>query len=377
MEYRYLPALSPGSLSGASDDAGPLHWMDARLSDDLRHRALLASYHLWNGKDVTYRGDGTYVFGDSGGFSIVSAGAVIDPRRVIRWQLRNCTAGVILDIPPFSFGGKSRFTGSAADVWHDSVARTTGNVGLALPFYEEARAEGHPFRWWGVVQGETYPQMSQWFDAVSRVYPFTDEGEGWALAPKPCNELVTVTRFMRIARDRKLRRIHMLQTAKPATVGIMLALAALAGVEFVTHDSASTRINAGNRNVFIPRKDRMDGKYTGAAHRTGWEGVTEFVTTRCSCFSCQLLAAETAVTFARPDAYYLDRITFHNFLATKEVEQNMFREAQRDPMGLIRLLARSAYGAVLREWETSDSVVVKHRRTVSLFDRLRVTREVS
>lgn len=370
MEYKYLPAIAPGVLQ-EMDGVGPMHWLDTKLPSHLRYGSFLASYHVWRGKSIPYPREGMYIFGDSGGFSVVSTGASIDPRRSLRWQMRNCTMGVILDIPPFAFGGKSRFTGSAADVWDLSVERTRSNVRAALPEYMKARESGAAFRWWGVVQGESYAQIEAWYDAVSDLYPFEEEGEGWALAPKPCNDHIRVARYLRLAREKGIKRVHVLQTSKVSAVGVALALAKMAGVEFITNDSATNHINAGNRNAFLPDPDGLGGRWGGAAHHQGWEGVRTYLLERCSCPSCIYLRVEGDVEIPSPARYYKDRLVYHNFLMLIQVLYRLSAEANKDPDALLRRCAGDDYGVILREFHGEGvRVESSDKKTISVFDRL-------
>lgn len=371
MEYLYLPAVAPGTMQ-QMEGAGPMNWVDPSLPADKQYHNVLVSYAVWNGKDIPFDKQKGYVFGDSGGFSVVSTGASIDPRKSLRWQMRHCTTGVILDIPPFDFGGQARFVGSAADVWARSTERTRNNVLAGLGEYERYRASGGDFRWWGVVQGETYAQILGWYNYVRNVYPFNDGGEGWALAPKPCNDHLRIARFFRLVREKKFTRIHVLQTSKVSAVGVAMALAQMSGVEFMTNDSATNHINAGNRNVFLASSDGLSGAWMPAAHRTGWEGAADFLTSRCECLSCQHLVNHRDLRLDKPTRYYKDRLAYHNFLTLTRVFYNLAEAARSDPKYLLRHCCEGReLGDVMREYHGESHLVrASDKRTVSVLDRL-------
>lgn len=371
MEYSYIPALIPGKIYALSG-CGPLYCTDARLPDDLRQTRVLASYHLWNGAALPFGEEMADVFGDSGGFSVVASNAVIDPRNAILWQLgNNCTRGVILDIPPYRFGKQgSTYAGSAADMWRPSLARTVANTRVALPFYRESLDAGRRFRWWGVIHGETYEQLRAWHAAVAEVYPFMGDGEGWALVPKPENDVVAIARHIRAARDLGLRHVHIFKSATPLAVAVMTACAKLAGVQILSNDSATAERNAGYWNVFVPRE--LDGSFPMRErfHFQGGAAVTARLMEWCDCFSCKLLKIETAEGRAFPRLYYVNRVTLHNFLCMKAVAGRIHAAAESDPDRLLRTVLGRDYGAVMREWE-GVTVSDKQFRNVSVFDRLR------
>lgn len=351
---------------------GPMNWLDPLLSADQKYLSLLASYAVWTGKALPFDPKEMYVFGDSGGFSVVSTGAPIDPRQSLRWQMRNCTAGVMLDIPPFDFGGNSRFVGSAADVWDLSMKRTLDNVRHALPEYLVEKRSGHPFRWWGVVQGESYEQVKEWFLRVSDLYPFDSDGEGWGLAPKPCNEHIRIARYLRLAREYSLKRVHVLQTSMISAVGVAIALASMAGVEFISNDSATVHINAGNRNVFTADKEGLNGRWVGV-HRTGWEGIGDYLGMTCDCFSCQQMRhTRWSVPKEYVTRYYKDRLAYHNFLTLTSTFFNLYKYLESHGAdALLREVTGDQYGTIMREFlGEGNAVKSSDKRTISIFDRL-------
>src|SRR4051794_33248599 len=100
MNVIYLPAYWPSVLDNRWSHR-PLNAMDPRLrGTDAYHPCALASYGDPNWRTAAWEPD-DFVFGDSGGYSAGTRGLDFDPRDVIRWQIRPCTVGAILDEPPW------------------------------------------------------------------------------------------------------------------------------------------------------------------------------------------------------------------------------------------------------------------------------------
>lgn len=370
MEYRYLTAVAPGTLV-TFDDLPPANWLDPRThGTPLHHPAILASYWLWKQDIPAELRDGTFIFGDSGGFSVVAEGARISPAASLRWQIRNCTVGPILDIPPYDFGGKSRFVGAAAERFKESLRRTVHNVQTGLPIYEKAREDGIGFRWWGVVQGEARDQMEAWYKAVSAVYPFADEGEGWALSAYPANTPLAIAWTFGLARDVGLKRVHVFKTAELSSVGTIIALAHMAGIESVTNDSASSYINAANRNMLVPSKDGLDAVWMGV-HRAGWEVLRDTLAERVPHSPIPELWTQ-GMEAGAPERFNVAMLAMHNLWAHRTTTTRMMEMAADDPRKLLNRCLGADVGEVLREYQGVIRTPAAKGR-VSLFDRLRKT----
>lgn len=363
MKSVYLPAIVPYVVD-TRKWLRPIHWLDPAFSDVYYSHVLLSYFH-WEKFPWEFRETET-VFGDSGGYSLVTRRAKIDPEQVVRWQIRNCTRGVMLDIPPYR-SSSIQFAGAAAQHWGESLKRTLMNVTRACPYYLKARDAGSKFRWWGVVQGETLDQMEIWHDAVHAVYPFTGEGEGWALAPKPSTDVLSITRYMRFATEREIKNVHLLQVTGPKAVALLLALGQLGGFHLVTFDSASAARNAINRGGIVPRDGGRDFTYVKQKGDTG--EVTEMMR-GCSCPSCTWWREDLGVDYDLRDAEFTHRILLHNHLIMAECFIRLHVAAVADPEALLRWAAGRLYGAVLREWGGSLSSAKSQHSTVSIFDHL-------
>lgn len=346
----------------------PTHWLrkDGRWGE-VYHGAALISYHYWKDSPVDF--DADVIFGDSGGYSVVTQGAQIDPEEVIRWQCRVCTRGVMLDIPPYRPSSSIQFSGAASQFWDESMVRTKLNVQRALPHYAQYLGSGgQRFAWWGVIQGETREQMEEWYHQVAAIYPFEAPEEGWALAPKPSNDLLSNTRYLKFAHDRGLRRVHLLQVTSPRTLGVLFALANLSGeFDLVTFDSASAVRNAVNRGGIRLRELTFDY----AKEKREYGAIHEMMLS-CQCRGCdwyrEMVDQEKDLTeFARE---YPRRIALHNHLMMVQLFDRLLERAKEDPDGLLRaLLKEREYGTILREWGGESQAKTQHVAT-SLFDYL-------
>ena len=165
MRHLFLPAAGPYVTEAPKSKPfpHPIHWFDK--NSEVYYPAALASHALWRDATLPKVDQEFYMFGDSGGYTVVTQPDYsTDPEQVIRWQIANCTAGVMLDIPPYRPGSAIQFTGSAAVYWKESLDRSCDNVRRAMKIYEyhlQAGGLSRPhFDWWGVVQGEEREQIS-------------------------------------------------------------------------------------------------------------------------------------------------------------------------------------------------------------------------
>jgi hypothetical protein len=331
---------------------------------------VLLSYPFWGDAKEMPR-TSPYIFGDSGGYSVATTGASVDPERVIRWQIDNCTVGVILDIPPYRGHGGVTFVGSAADHWDNSLGRTLLNVRRALPYYRDhlrERGDREGFGWWGVVQGETRSQMDEWFDRVAEIYPFNGPGEGWGVKPHPSNNPVAVARLVRFCLDRKIRRVHFLQTTGPRAVALALGLSFLAGeFDLVTYDSAWASRTAIARKALAldPELTMATPKVIKEVTRAG-QTITRDFMRQCPCESCRLFVQHL------PDVgkEYSHWILTHNHIVLKTTYDRIWERAQSDPEGLIKMAAAEDYGRVMRAFGGIEEVERPKGRLVSIFDRV-------
>lgn len=248
-EKRFLPVWAHSRFSSlARDVALPAgKWWSAENFPPMPYEHCLVSYVHWKAR---FRFPSTaFIFGDSGGFTLRPTNPKplrIDPVDVFRWQMATCTVGCILDLPPGL--GKTR-------IWARALESSVAYTKRVLPFYLKARKKGTAFRWWGVVHGNTLAEQEQWWQAIRNVYPFDDEGEGWAVRPEPSVHPFTVAQSMRFAQTHGIRRLHLLSATGRELLATIYALAPLAGLELVTCDSTYATKSSFNRILFAAVKD--------------------------------------------------------------------------------------------------------------------------
>lgn len=365
MRHLLLPAIIARWLDHRNDR--PANWFDPdpEYAHFYRPQALL-SRAVWEGRTVspdihkaTREG---FVLGDSGGFSIVSRGASMDPVDVIRWQIRNCTVGVILDVPPYRISGRAYK--ADGDSWNDSLKRTLSNVRLASEVYDHSAGD---FRWWGVVQGENTKQMEAWYNAVSEVYPFDLPGEGWAIKPTPANNFYSMARSVRFIQEHEIKRAHLLMTTGIKTVAALLSMLYLTGeIELVTYDSASAGIYTGNRHAWWPNEN-------GLTLREWLPRVylpKDYAAMPCTCPPCLWFKEEFETDPDLPEQLFIDRLALHNHLMLFTFFDRIGEEAKADPERLLRRYTKGQYGDVMRALEGGETKINSAHRAVSLIDRV-------
>lgn len=330
--------------------------------------AFLLSYYHWNGWPKIHA-PGKVVVGDSGGFSIATLGAKIDPVEVIKWQMTHTTIGYILDIPPY--GGSStsaRAGGRAADRWENSLVKTLSNIKRASQLYDPRQT---PFRWWGVLQGEMRDQHEEWYDKVTAVYPFTHEGEGWAMRPHPMNDLCAISRLIRFAADKGIKRVHLLQTTGASAVAILFALGQQAGLEFVTYDSQTPARLGLNRTLLVRPEELpiFSQELLIEQTRAGETFVRDYMLSEvCDCEGCVWYKDDQVAQGAEFSHY----IMLHNYCLMRDNFAALHKWAMEDPESLLRVACGDSYASVMRAYDNPRAMQTHAKtRIKGILDRIR------
>jgi len=362
--------------SGFPKDYHISNWMD----DEVRgtpayHPHLLISYYWLRHRALAFPDD-SYVFGDSGGFSVLRKGLLgstwrtdpgaaphqkrIDPEDVLRWQADICTVGCILDVPPVTPAGTPILIEVPTKTKnHLPLPTTLRNMRSALPLYKELLAQGTKFRWWGVAHGWTEKQLDIWWSAVSDVYPFTEEGEGWCIRARPVSfDPVAIARCLHWFKKHEIRRAHFLAAAGPAAIATILVLGERIGLQSASSDSKAALDFARNRKAFTLKEDGLGYDYIAEAG-AGRE-VRDYFLNDCQCFSCVELAKDVTVfpeiaTCAyegKFSKYWFHRFLFHNYLVAMQFVRNIKDGAVKDPDRLLlHMLGKTRYSNILRAME--------------------------
>jgi len=348
MRQLYLPAILPTTLH---DKFGlhPVNWMDPKAKGTAAYypHALISFFH-WRSHQRIFTPD-VHIFGDSGGYSIATVGAEIDPIEVMWWQIKNCSTGCILDVPPFilreSFG--SVLGGSAATNWKEALRLTLLNTERAMPIYLDALDRGEDFRWWGVAHGETDSQLEEWHGRVSEIYPFDHPGEGWALKPHPSNNVVALARLLRFCSTVEIRNAHFLQmTGFPA----LFTLFALGPdhLDFASYDSTTPIIKGNKRITWSQKENGLRIIEISEVSREGETFARDFLRT-CPCLSCEWMRID--LPDVKPELlseYYKYRMCFHNVLIGLETYQLMEKFVQDNPLKALKQKLKHRFGPVMR-----------------------------
>jgi len=197
MRHYLLPVWGYSRFASSARDIclGPNAWWDQA---PLQYAHALVSYVHWQ-KPYDFPAS-AYIFGDSGGFTLRSPRRhlKIDPVDVLHWQSSLCTVGCILDLPP---GMKEE------RIWERALHVTIEHTRRALPEYQRIRASScSAFRWWGVLHGNTESEVREYYDAISAIYPFDEEGEGWAIRAEPNVNIYSVARSLRVLKRFGIKR---------------------------------------------------------------------------------------------------------------------------------------------------------------------------
>lgn len=378
----YLPALVnredgflPSEKGRRSELWDSPNWMDARLKGTPAYypNALMAYPGWHNIRHPGFPPPEAYIFGDSGGYSVMTLGLQIDPRDVLRWQFRTCTAGCILDVPPLDKHGHH--------VYREGLAATVRNTKAVRALYEDHRASGGKFKWWGVAHGWTAEETLHWLNKVRSVYAFDDEGEGWAFKPRPNITAVSTASVLHaIAQVPEVKRGHFLMTTGYEAVTVLHVLGPLAGLEFVSYDSTTFVLVALQRGIFERRNDGLEWTQSPHKERGDDRHLRDFLLEKCPCVACDLLRADVNKYSDLLDknqdwtSYWVFRFAYHNLVCALEVfaaRDKVAREMNDPHKALLALLGKKRTAEVWRAFEGRASVASSPAHSGSILDFLK------
>lgn len=336
-----LPQDEDGAITG---------WWD---QPPFSYSHLLISYVHWK-KPFKFP-EGAYVFGDSGGFSLRSEtrAHTIDPLDVLTWQAGLCTVGCVLDLPPRA---KQR-------IWHHGMKVTVEHTKRALPEYKRIRATGSKFRWWGVLHGNNEAEVREYHENLAAVYPFTDDGEGWAIRAEPNVNIYSVARSLRILRHLGIKKAHFLAATSQDVIAVLLALGPQAGLEVLTYDSAYATKSGFNRHIFRPREDGITFAIMTeeGEDRTGRDWLMH----QCPCDVCAYMRIRSQqvddprIAKAQPQllapefgGWWSTWLQFHDLHIQQKLTAAQAVEAEKHPDSFLRMmLSAKEYTQVMRIYE--------------------------
>lgn len=275
--YKYLPALNHAHyLKDDYSGISATFWKDNSL---LKYDSILFSYFFFQGKQnknireqLEMKKD-FRMFGDSGGFSIITQNAKIYPLDVINWMNANCDIGVILDIPPYRLNKSAQFSGNASEFFDESLNKTIENSKIMFERWNRK------FDLFGVIQGETYDQKMKWYKGVSSVGEF----RGYALSPKPSSDMFQIASYMLLAKSLGIKKIHLLQvSSKKGMATIYYVNKKLNNYfDLITFDSSTPfRIAFSLRHIWKKPFGKVDDK----KYNADFKGDID-----CDCVVCKFL----------------------------------------------------------------------------------------
>ena len=188
------------------------------------------------------------IFFDSSGFQAATGRLRLNPKEVIRKQLKFANVGPILDIPPYGKSAENAIaiTEFKLKRFEECLEQTKGNARIAM---EEWKKSGKDFRLLGVLQGHTARLRDVWFNGLSEVGEFS----GWAYAPKPSSNPLQVLSGLFYLVQKGVTRIHAFALAGPKSVLVLFYALSMLGKDlFITFDAASAAILAKKRQYVLP-----------------------------------------------------------------------------------------------------------------------------
>jgi hypothetical protein len=369
MRQLHIPAVLPSP-----------QWQDPTKSWFAELPHVLVSYAHWRRQTVLpvdrYTA-GAYVIGDSGGYSIATQGADIDPVGAMHWQIGHCNVGFILDVPPYGSTGSDALTntkamqGRAADRWAESLDKTVKHVRRALPEYLRSRQhEDIPFRWWGVLHGETPEQRTAWWNAVRNIYTFPDPDEGWAIKIHPLNDALQLAHALRFLGQQKVRQVHVLGGVGLQCLSTLFVLGQQIGLNLATYDSSSSIKRGLRRAVMIPTPDGLDFE----ERLENWRDRKEvfgraYMRDKCDCDSCQDYRRDHPVEGWGSEREVEQRMVYHNHLTLLSILDRRWSLAKQDPDGYLRAFVPQ-WAQVLKAFDGIPGKSIATGTPRSLFDYL-------
>jgi len=341
MEYRYIPVQPSADVcTHRWNNPTPVcHLEEACRSWGAEAYFVgLMSYAAWGRVQFPHPyPEDAFLVGDSGGHTVMSTGKMFSPEDVLRWQAQFMHMGFMLDIPPYldrrpHHGNRA---GPSALGWRRGLHLSVENVRRALPEYQEERAKGSPFRWWGVLQGRTEGELARWWEAVSGAYPFVDPGEGWGFNAAG-NTPERLAFVMGVLHRLGIRRVHALGVSGWRAMGTLIGLGLLGGFELVMWDSASSFHLAVNRTIMWSGENPYVLRQIREWDRKGPYSATGLMM-KCPCASCRAMRDDF------PDGpprtrYLTHRMHMHSLLLYRRAADALYREAEDDPEQFLRRL---------------------------------------
>ena len=210
----YIPAVLPskGLYDKEVEGYFPSCW-NKEKSIWYYPNILLSAYHGYDMEDIRKImgiDEDVRILYDSGGYQAVTLGGDIDPKKVVELQNKNAHYGLILDRPPYEFGGSAQFSGTPSkEFFNKCLNKTIENSEIAL------KNKSEELELYGVIQGETWEQINDWYNEMNQLEIKLDKKfDRWALSPKPSSDMYKIAMFGVLVLEKKIKTpLHILQVS--------------------------------------------------------------------------------------------------------------------------------------------------------------------
>ena len=384
----YSPALSVLMATTFESDNNPLDVGDRRLTwwerDSVvpQHDFALINPLTWAqsnevpeylSRDVlNFDPQEQFVFADSGGFQVKTFEdtCVVDsadlhdfremyimPEKLLEWQVKNATAGAILDFPPYvvdaNSGGTEGIAGMSMDEWESNVwepnfNQSVENARRAVQHKSEIGADN--FLLYNVLHGmipfgdSSQPDkyLREWYERIDSVGEF----EGWCVGVDSGN-LGKLALFLGFIGDRiDESHLHFLGTsAIPARI-VLEFWRVYHGDEYaITLDSTGFEVGSQYRSFFNPLIHGSDVMVSSRESKDDDKVVIDSDQTPCSCSVCTHMEREMGRRWA-----------WEGNTATEGVAMNLHNLSQLlDRHRMVQGLVESHGERLVTEWNDGDS----------------------
>ena len=334
-EFLYIPSLSAGSMVSAFkkdtkfEDGTTMRFFAKEYPDKWRHPHFLVTaghhYKKMDFRDQLGLDDGTFVFGDSGGFQIATGALKWDStirEKIFHWLEANSDVAANLDIPPrVTF--ENRFQDSM-DISFDN-----------FKYFEKNQSGKTKFL--NVIQGTFSDEYKEWY------HKFKDfDFKGWCIGgPKKLVDFMYVIALMLQEREFEkghVEYIHLLGISKISDFFILATLQKLLNtltgnrIQLMSDSSSpgqypvfGTYLHSGNykTQTFTELYFPKNAEYRRKTHiRNGKDGTITIDKTQhvpcsincpaCNDFTYEYLGGQTTTGLDRYSQEGMPRMVVHN-----------------------------------------------------------------